>query len=126
MVQRFNGTIQARPTRAKRVKLYNKQILLGAYTIDGKEYSSKIDIFVYLPGSVEHVPGLFLRLSNPIGQSYSRITGLVELNDLIGQLQQIAIDPKLSEALDSAAEAHAILKTADLYAQQIHKPTPST
>jgi len=80
-MQKFHGRITAY-TPTKVPKLWEVSHDTGSYTgRDGHPYASKLTLWVPLPRNGEHLPGVFLRLSNPSGSSYTRMdrTELAEL-----------------------------------------------
>jgi len=90
-LERFRGTINATEIR-KVPKIYQSDISVGAYeSIDGNTYSSKFAIWVPKPRNGEHTAGIFIRLSNPNGSAYSRLTP-TEFADLYSFLRS-ELDP---------------------------------
>jgi len=73
-MQKFQGTITSHsPTAVP--KIWEAHHATGAYLgRNSKEYSSKLSVWVPVPRTGEHVAGVFIRLSNPIGTSYARLT----------------------------------------------------
>ncbi len=71
---RFRGTINATEIR-KVPKIWQQEHKLGSYeSKDGNTYSSKLSLWVPSPRNGEHIPGIFLRLANPVGSAYTRLT----------------------------------------------------
>lgn len=72
-MQRFSGTIHSRTPRSV-PKLWTASIDIGEYTSGDKQHASKFTLWVPTPRQGTHVPGIFMRLSNPVGTSYSRMS----------------------------------------------------
>lgn len=80
-MQKFHGRITSY-TPTKVPKLWEVNHDTGSYTgRDSHTYSSKLTLWVPLPRNGQHLPGVFLRLSNPSGSCYTRMdrTELAEL-----------------------------------------------
>lgn len=73
-MQKFTGTITTHnPTRVK--KLWEVKHDTGEYEgRNGQQYSSKLALWVPYPRNGEHKAGIFIRLSNPLGSSYARLS----------------------------------------------------
>ncbi len=80
MVQKFTGTIITKQPKAV-PKLWEAKIDIGTYESGEKTYSSKISLWVPAPRQGTHIPGIFMRLSNPSGSAYTRMS-LAEFTDL--------------------------------------------
>jgi hypothetical protein len=75
MVQKFTGTISTRRI-AKVPKIWEVHHETGEYFAGSETpYHSKMSIWVPTPRHGEHLPGIFLRLSNPGGSTYTRMSG---------------------------------------------------
>lgn len=75
-MQKFHGTITNQNPIAKVPKIWEEHILTGEYDgKDGHKYSTKISLWVPHPRQGNHKPGIFLRIANPNGFSYTRLTG---------------------------------------------------
>lgn len=109
MTTNFRGTINTTPI--KRVpKLWQADHLLGAYHSGDKTYSSKLTLWVPTPRTGEHLPGVFLRLANPVGTSYTRLTPS-EFSDLYTFLRSSLSDAE--EALHQAKNLIEIYRSAE-------------
>ncbi len=72
-ISKFSGYIQTRPD--KRVpKLWEVHHATGAYVQGDTTYSSKLSLWVPTPRTGAHIPGIFIRLSNPAGRAFARLT----------------------------------------------------
>lgn len=73
-MQKFQGTITTHnPTAVP--KIWEAHHDTGRYQgRNSKDYASKLSVWVPVPRTGEHVAGVFIRLSNPVGTSYARLT----------------------------------------------------
>ncbi len=74
-MQKLTGTITTRRI-SKVPKIWEVHHETGEYHAGGeKPYYSKLSVWVPAPRHGEHLPGIFLRLSNPGGSTYTRMSG---------------------------------------------------
>ncbi len=109
-MQKFHGRITAY-TPTKVPKLWETNHDTGKYFgRDGHEYSSKLSLWVPVPRNGEHLAGVFLRLSNPSGSSYTRMdrTELAELYTFFR-----SSFPDAQKALNKAESLLALYKEAE-------------
>lgn len=114
-MQKFRGTITS-STPATVPKIWEAHLETGKYTgRNGEQYGSKISMWVPVPRHGEHLPGIFIRLSNPSGSAYTRLTA-DELSDLFvffrhnyqPAYQAVAKAQELSEIYSEAERALTI------------------
>lgn len=73
-MQKFTGHISHRTDVKAVPKIWEVHHDTGKYIgRDGKEYSSKLSVWVPKPRNGEHRPGIFIRLANPNGFCYTRL-----------------------------------------------------
>jgi len=73
-MQKFHGTmVTVNPSKVP--KIWEVNHVTGKYIgRNSTEYGSKLSIWVPVPRHGDHLPGIFLRLSNPSGTAYARLT----------------------------------------------------
>lgn len=106
---RFTGQITTRPE--KRVpKEWEAHLDTGAYIQGETTYHSKFSIWVPTPRNGMHMPSIFIRLSNPSGRSFARLTA-DELSDLYGFIR--TNHTTAIEALAQAQDLSTIYREAE-------------
>lgn len=109
-MQKFHG-IMTTSNPSKVPKIWEVNHVTGKYTGRNEtEYGSKISLWVPVPRHGEHLPGIFLRLSNPSGTAYTRLTAeeFAELYTFIRHNYAPA-----NEALSKAAHLTKIYSAAE-------------
>jgi len=72
---KITGVIREDSVQIPTTKLAKCSLKVGIYgTKDGRVLSSTITLWVPVPTDLRHQPGIFLRLHNAAGSSYTRIT----------------------------------------------------
>lgn len=74
-MQKFHGTmVTVNPTKVP--KIWEEHHVTGKYVgRNSTEYGSKLSLWVPYPRHGDHLPGIFIRLANPSGTAYARLTG---------------------------------------------------
>ncbi len=80
MPDRLTGKLTS-TYRKKLTRLFTTKLKIGFLPADESVYTS-IQVFVPVPTDINHVPGVFLTLSNPFGQAFTRLT-LEDLDNII-------------------------------------------
>lgn len=92
--QKFTGVVTTH--KISRVpKIWEAHHETGEYTSgSGGTYHSKLSVWVPAPRHGEHLPGIFIRLSNPGGSSYARLSGkeLAELYTFFRHIHAPAVE----------------------------------
>ncbi len=73
-MDRFTGTIHSVKPRPV-PKIWEAHHDTGAYESGDTIHHSKIALWVPTPRQGNHQPGIFMRLSNPLGTVYTRMSG---------------------------------------------------
>lgn len=107
-MQKFHGQITTSTPR-KVQRIWEAKHITGKYG-DQDEHGSRITVWVPTPRHGEHKPGIFIRLSNPSGSAYARLTG-EEFADLYSFLRHI--HRPATEAYAQAEEFCAIYSEAE-------------
>ena len=104
-ISKFSGYIQTRPER-RVPKLWEVHHDTGAYTQGETTYHSKVSLWVPTPRTGAHLPGIFIRLSNPAGRAFARLSP-EEFSNLYSFFRTY-----LTEATEALAEA---TKLSEIY-----------
>lgn len=98
-MQKFHGTMVT-VTPQKVPKIWEQHLATGHYKgRNDNEYASKISLWVPQPRHGGHIEGIFIRLSNPSGTAYARLSSdeFAELYTFFRHNYQPAVDA-LAEA----------------------------
>lgn len=109
---KVTGKVHPQSTMRRTRRIYEAKKMLGVITDDDgkiKAYTT-IQIYVPQPQHIGHRPGVFLTLSNSVGQCFTRIDPL-ELDECIEWLQ--GLRPSTLSAFEQATTTYQAIQQSD-------------